>query len=103
MYGRKRFGSGKGFMVRPRHLLPECVPVRDIAAMTATELNELLKLPSAERLALIEKLWESLTPAPESVPLPEAHLQELDRRLDHPAPGAPLTPDQLTARLRQRP
>jgi putative addiction module component (TIGR02574 family) len=71
--------------------------------MTGTELSELLKLPSAERLALIEKLWDSLAPTPEVVPVPEAHLRELDRRLDHPAPGPALTPDQLTERLRRRP
>ncbi len=71
--------------------------------MTATELSELLKLSPAERLALIEKLWDSLAPTPDAVPLPEAHLRELDRRLNQPAPGPLLSPDQLTDRLRSRP
>lgn len=75
---------------------------RDITAMTATDLSELLKLPSVERLALIEKLWDSLAPTPEVVPVPEAHLRELDHRLDHPAADSPLSPDQLTERLRSR-
>ncbi len=71
--------------------------------MTATDLDELLKLPSAERLVLIEKLWDSLARTPHAVPVPEAHLRELDRRLDHPAPGPPLSPEQLTDRLRRHP
>lgn len=71
--------------------------------MTAADLSELLKLPSAERLALIEKLWDSLAATPEAIAVPEAHLRELDRRLDYPAPGASLSPDQLTDRLRRRP
>lgn len=70
--------------------------------MTAIELSELLKLPSVERLALIEKLWDSLAPTPDAVPVPEAHLRELDRRLDHPSVGASLSPDELTERLRSR-
>ena len=70
--------------------------------MTATEIGELLKLPSAERLALIEKLWDSLAPTPETVPVPETHLRELERRLEHSALGPSLTPDQLTERLRGR-
>lgn len=70
--------------------------------MTATDIPELLKLPSAERLALIEKLWDSLAPTPETVPVPETHLRELERRLEHPAPDPSLTPAQLTERLRGR-
>ena len=71
--------------------------------MSPTDLSELLKLPSDERLALIEKLWDSLAPTPEAIPVPEAHLRELERRLDRPAPGPTLSPDQLTKRLRNRP
>lgn len=71
--------------------------------MSTIELKELLSLPLAERLALIEKLLDSLALTPDAVPVPESHLRELDRRLDHPMPGASLSPDQLTERLRDRP
>ena len=71
--------------------------------MTAREISELLKLPSAERLDLIEKLWDSLAPTPEAIPVPQAHLRELERRLEAPAPGPSLSPDELTKRLRDRP
>lgn len=35
-----------------------------------------------DRLELIGELWDSLTRTPELIPVPEAHLRELDARLD---------------------
>ena len=37
-------------------------------------------LDASERLRLLERLWDSLTP--EDVPLSDSQRQELDRRLD---------------------
>ena len=39
-------------------------------------------LSCAERLQLIEQLWESLRQLPDTVPLTHAQREELDRRLD---------------------
>lgn len=39
-------------------------------------------LSVAERLQLIEELWDSVADAPEVAPLTEAQAQELDRRLE---------------------
>jgi putative addiction module component (TIGR02574 family) len=36
----------------------------------------------AERLGLLEDLWDSLTAVPEAIPLTDAQRAELDRRLD---------------------
>jgi putative addiction module component (TIGR02574 family) len=44
-------------------------------------LDEILDLPVAERLRLVEEIWESIVASPESLPLPESHRIELDRRL----------------------
>ncbi len=41
---------------------------------------DLDKLTAEERLALLEKIWDSLTP--DDVPLTSAQRSELDRRLD---------------------
>jgi putative addiction module component (TIGR02574 family) len=49
--------------------------------MSGTTLKELLELPADDRFTLIEALWDSLAQAPESVPIPQWHLDELDRRL----------------------
>ncbi len=41
-----------------------------------------LHLSPEERLQLVEDIWDSLAlGAPESVPIPESHARELDRRL----------------------
>ena len=40
------------------------------------------KLTPAERLQLVEELWDSLCDKPEAVPLTDAQRAELDRRLD---------------------
>ena len=39
-------------------------------------------LSSEERLRLLDELWESLSAAPEAIPLTNAQREELDRRLD---------------------
>jgi putative addiction module component (TIGR02574 family) len=46
--------------------------------LTATEI---LELPTAERLRLVEEIWDSLVLEPTSVPIPDWHRTELDRRL----------------------
>jgi putative addiction module component (TIGR02574 family) len=63
-------------------------------------LDEILKLPPAERLRLIEDAWDSLVASPEAVPVPKWHKAELDHLLDHPA-AEPLVPwEDARARLR---
>lgn len=42
--------------------------------------DELLRLPLAERIQLVEDLWDSIAADAESVPVPESHLRELARR-----------------------
>ena len=39
-------------------------------------------LDTEQRLRLIERLWDSLSAKPESIPLTEEQKAELDRRLD---------------------
>jgi putative addiction module component (TIGR02574 family) len=45
------------------------------------DLAELLELPPAERLQLVEAIWDSLVEVPEAVPLTDELREELDRRL----------------------
>lgn len=40
------------------------------------------KLSPEERLELLEQLWDSLSHAPDGVPITDAQREELDRRLD---------------------
>ena len=40
----------------------------------------LLKLPVAERIELVEAIWDGIAAAPEALELTEARREELDRR-----------------------
>ncbi|HUR80283.1 MAG TPA: addiction module protein [Thermoanaerobaculia bacterium] len=45
------------------------------------QLSEILEMPPAERLQLVEAIWDSLVEVPEAVPVSDAVREELDRRL----------------------
>lgn len=63
--------------------------------------DELHKLSVAERLKLIDAIWESIGDEPESLPITDAQRRELDRRLDRYARKPPRlsTWDGVRARL----
>jgi putative addiction module component (TIGR02574 family) len=73
----------------------------EIAAMSKDALlEEILRLPVAERLHLVEAIWDIIAAAPEELPLPDWHRAELDRRLAETAPEH-LSWDEVRARLQQ--
>jgi putative addiction module component (TIGR02574 family) len=47
--------------------------------------DQALELPPAERLQLVEDLWESLAQSPDAVPVPDWHREVLDDRLADPS------------------
>ena len=49
--------------------------------MSSVDIQEILKLSVAERLELVEAIWDSIVDAPESLPVTAAQKQELERRL----------------------
>jgi putative addiction module component (TIGR02574 family) len=63
-------------------------------------LDEILRLPADQRLKLVEDIWDSLAASPTDVPVPQWHLDELDRRLANPEERATLTWEQVQARLK---
>lgn len=64
---------------------------------------EILELPVAERVRLVETIWDSISAAPESLPLTQWQREELDRRLaeyeSDPASGRTL--EEVFARIRR--
>ena len=44
-------------------------------------LSDILKLSVAERIQLVEDVWDSIAAEPEELPLTEEERQEMDRRL----------------------
>ncbi|MBI4458865.1 MAG: addiction module protein [Acidobacteria bacterium] len=49
--------------------------------MSSVDIREILKLSVAERIELVEAIWDSIVAVPESLPLTAAQKRELERRL----------------------
>lgn len=49
--------------------------------MNATLTAEISRLSPAEKILLVEELWDQIASASPSLPVPVAHREELDRRL----------------------
>ena len=49
--------------------------------MKQLSVAEILELPVAERIRLVELIWDSIAAVPETVPVSEDLKAELDRRL----------------------
>lgn len=65
---------------------------------------DIASLTPAERLRLLEQLWDSLAAKPESIPLTDAQRAELDRRLDELEAEGPvgIPWDEVLSRIRSR-
>jgi putative addiction module component (TIGR02574 family) len=72
--------------------------------MGTISVSDLLHLSVAERLQLVEDLWDSIAAQPEALELTAAQKEELDRRLaEHRAnPGSAIPWDEFRAELRER-
>ena len=59
-------------------------------------IDELLALPINRRWEIMEALWDSLSAAPEQVPVPDWHREVLEQRLAEdeadPVPGEEWSP-----------
>jgi len=63
-------------------------------------LAEILRLPPEERIALLGEAWDSIAASPDDVPIPEWHVQELERRMADPDPVF-LSWEEVRTRLRR--
>lgn len=72
--------------------------------MSTISVEDLLHLSVAERIQLVEDLWDSIANRPEALELTEAQRSEIDRRLaEHDAnPESAVPWEDVRARLRQR-
>jgi putative addiction module component (TIGR02574 family) len=68
--------------------------------MPHLDLDEILHLPLDARLALVERIWDSIAAESGALPLPDEHRAELERRLDAPVDGPSLTWEEVQATLR---
>jgi putative addiction module component (TIGR02574 family) len=70
----------------------------------STVRRDIQSLSVAERLRLLEEIWDSLVETPEAIPVTEAQRRELERRRRAHArnPAAAKSWAQVRARLRRR-
>ena len=69
------------------------------ALMTPERLGSILDLDVADRILLVEEIWDSIAVEPSAVPVTDAQRSELDRRLDEEDPESPLRWDELRREL----
>jgi putative addiction module component (TIGR02574 family) len=69
----------------------------------STELSDILQMSVAERIQLVEDIWDSIAAVPEALPLTDAEREELDRRLAAYAqnPGEGIPWDELREKVRK--
>ena len=65
--------------------------------------KDVLELSVAERILLVEEIWDSIATRPEEVPVTDAQRRELNRRLRayRESPDATLTWDEVRESLRR--
>ena len=72
--------------------------------MRVTDIPEISKLSTPEKILLVEDLWEAIASDDSLVPVPQSHREELDRRLEkHKSPqGKLLSLEELQTRIERR-
>lgn len=66
-----------------------------------SDIQELTKLSTPEKILLVEDLWDSIASNESAVPVPQSHMEELDRRLKRyeSDPGTLLSLEELQRRI----
>ncbi|MGO9014963.1 MAG: addiction module protein [Dissulfurispiraceae bacterium] len=69
--------------------------------MRVMDIPQIKKLSVPEKILLAEDLWDSISSEESTIPVPESHMTELDRRLARHAssPGGLLSLDELRKRI----
>ena len=72
--------------------------------MKVKDLPEISKLSTPEKILLVEDLWDSISADESSIPVPESHKAELDKRHSRfqSSPGNLLSLDELRSRIEKR-
>ena len=69
--------------------------------MRVDDIPGIARLTAAEKILLVEELWDSIASDQSNVPMPSNHCKELDRRLTdyEKDPGRLLTLEDLQGRI----
>ena len=72
--------------------------------MRVSDIPGITELSIPEKLLLVEDLWDSIASDATSLPVPQSHQEELDRRLKsyEASPGNLLSLEELQGRIERR-
>jgi putative addiction module component (TIGR02574 family) len=72
--------------------------------MRVSDIPGIARLSAAEKLLLVEELWDSIASDESGIPVPESHKAELDKRYTKfkSEPGNLLTLEELQDRIGRR-
>jgi putative addiction module component (TIGR02574 family) len=72
--------------------------------MRVTDIPQLDKLTIPEKILLVEDIWDNISSEESSIPVPQSHITELDRRLTRhkSGPGTLLSLDELRIKIESR-
>ena len=72
--------------------------------MRVTDIPEINSLSTSEKILLVEDLWDRIAVDESSVPVPQSHKEELDKRLRRykSHPGNVLSLEEIQERVERR-
>ncbi|TAN43272.1 MAG: addiction module protein [Nitrospirae bacterium] len=72
--------------------------------MRVKDIPQINNLGTAEKILLVEDLWDSVSSEDSAVPVPQSHMNELNKRFDRykAGPGALLSLDELRTKIESR-
>ena len=72
--------------------------------MRISDFPKITELSTPEKILLVEDLWDTIASDESAVPVPQSHMEELDRRLKRygSPPGNLLSLDELQTRIEKR-
>ena len=85
-------------------LLLDIIKSQEEMIMRLTEIPEIKNLSLPEKILFVEELWDSIAADEDSIPVPESHKSELDKRFKRyqSDPGALLSLSELQERINKR-
>lgn len=72
--------------------------------MRVADIPQLEKLTVSEKILLVEDIWDNISAEESTIPVPQSHIAELDRRLARhkTSPGTLLSIDELRTKIELR-
>ena len=72
--------------------------------MRVSDIHEITKLSTPEKILLVEDIWDSIALDEDVVPVPQSHMEELDKRFKRyeSVPGNLLSLEELQVRIERR-